>query len=237
MGLRIVSWQGAGISPGRRDDRGTIARERGPAPVACRAAHDSPTRPVRPRWSSAATRSARFRRRSSRTPITTVSFAAPALETAAISALALAVAQAEAIRAQLAAIVESSDDAVIGMTLDGEIVSWNRGAERIYGYTAEEALGCQDLVPVSARSRGRGPGDPRPRASRRARRSLRDRPPTPGRERDRRVAHGFAGSGRFRRGDRRIDGRSRCDRAQAGGCEVPRSVGLSSRRTHVGDRR
>ena len=42
---------------------------------------------------------------------------------------------------QLSAIVESSDDAILGMTLDGMIVSWNRGAERLYGYAAEEAIG------------------------------------------------------------------------------------------------
>jgi PAS domain S-box-containing protein len=39
------------------------------------------------------------------------------------------------------AIVEASDDAIIGKTLDGTIVSWNRGAEKIYGYRAEETLG------------------------------------------------------------------------------------------------
>jgi PAS domain S-box-containing protein len=49
--------------------------------------------------------------------------------------------RAEEDRALLAAIVESTDDAIVGRALDGTIVSWNRGAEKIYGYSATEVEG------------------------------------------------------------------------------------------------
>jgi PAS domain S-box-containing protein len=57
--------------------------------------------------------------------------------------------------AQLASIIQSSHDAVIGKTLDQVITSWNPGAERLYGYTAAEMTGhhIEVLIPVADRAR------------------------------------------------------------------------------------
>jgi PAS domain S-box-containing protein len=50
--------------------------------------------------------------------------------------------ESQAAQRLLAAIVESSDDAIVAKTLDGRILSWNAGAERLFGHRADEAVGC-----------------------------------------------------------------------------------------------
>ena len=54
----------------------------------------------------------------------------------------------EETRLQLAAIVDSSNDAIIGTTMDGTITIWNPGAEKLYVYSAEEAIGRSALMLV-----------------------------------------------------------------------------------------
>jgi PAS domain S-box-containing protein len=71
----------------------------------------------------------------------------------------------EARTALLASIIDCSDDAIIAKAPDGAITSWNRGAERIYGFSAEEMIGqhvnmlvppesSDDMQEILARVRG-----------------------------------------------------------------------------------
>jgi PAS domain S-box-containing protein len=62
--------------------------------------------------------------------------------------------QAALAQARLASIIKTSHDAVLGLDLDGRITAWNSGAERLYGYTAAEIIGCHSdlLLPAGQRS-------------------------------------------------------------------------------------
>ena len=62
--------------------------------------------------------------------------------------------RAEEARGRLAAIVDSSDDAIVSKTLDGIVTSWNRGAERLFGYSAAEAIGQSILLIVPVDRQG-----------------------------------------------------------------------------------
>jgi len=69
--------------------------------------------------------------------------------------------RAEETNSLLASIVESSDDAIIGKTLDGIILSWNSGAQKIYGYTADEVMGKSISILVPQPKQMRFPDPPK----------------------------------------------------------------------------
>src|SRR5579885_2772904 len=62
--------------------------------------------------------------------------------------------RSEATQARLAALVEWSEDAIVSLSLDGVVESWNRGAERLFGYDRSEAIGrhIELIIPEERRS-------------------------------------------------------------------------------------
>ena len=82
--------------------------------------------------------------RKMRASVTADRIAGPPGEPAAVSVIlrdTTALMEAEQARALLASIVESSEDAIHAVNLDGTIVSWNHGAEKLFGYSSEEVVG------------------------------------------------------------------------------------------------
>lgn len=73
---------------------------------------------------------------------------------------------------QLAAIVASSDDAIIGKNLNSVVTSWNSGAERIFGYSAHEMIGTSIMRLIPPDRQEEEGGDPLPHRARRTHRSL-----------------------------------------------------------------
>jgi PAS domain S-box-containing protein len=66
--------------------------------------------------------------------------------------------RAELVAHQFASIVESSDDAILSKDLDGIIRTWNKGAERLFGYTAEETVGQSVTMLIPPERRDEEPG-------------------------------------------------------------------------------
>jgi PAS domain S-box-containing protein len=66
--------------------------------------------------------------------------------------------RSEQIRQQLASIVDSSDDAIMSTDLEGMIVSWNHGATRLFGYSAEQALGKPITILIPPGLQDEAPG-------------------------------------------------------------------------------
>ena len=75
--------------------------------------------------------------------------------------------EAEQAKYRLAAIVESSDDAIVSKNLNGIIASWNAGAQRIFEFTPEEAVGQPITIIIPPELYGRRKTNPQTAAKRR----------------------------------------------------------------------
>ena len=129
----------------------------------------------------------------------------------------------------LASIVESSDDAIISKSLDGVIQSWNAGAERLFGYTAEQAVGRHiSLVIPPERIAEEDQIIASLKAGQRIEHFETERLRSDGRPPPR-VAHHLADQGRRGRRHRRVEDRARRDRPAAGRAARTPAAGGSGR--------
>ena len=122
----------------------------------------------------------------------------------------------EELALHLASIVEASDDAIFASSLDGTVVSWNSGAERLYGYKAEEVVGRPVAVLVPAGPGRRAWMDHEGAAPRQAYRTLRKYPSAQGRASNRHFGNRLPGQRQSGRGSRRFGDCPRYYRPQAG---------------------
>ena len=90
----------------------------------------------------------------------------------------------------LASVVENSDDAILTKSLDGIITSWNKAAERLFGYTAEETVSKPVTMLIPPERHDEEPVILQ-RLRRGTHRPLRDCPPSQGRRADRYLADGL----------------------------------------------